>query len=121
MTAPVDCLAHDASVADAQEALEEGSYHHLPVVDSENRLVGVLSDRDLLAAAPNSSVADIMTSRVLVASPTTPLFLACEGLWAERISCLPVVDGYYRPIGILTVHDVLRHLVLRRSPIFRPA
>ncbi len=110
MSRPADCLIRTATVAEARQAMEHGHYHHLPVVDEEHRLVGVLSDRDILAAGAHQSVADVMTSPVLVASPSTPLYLACEGLWAQKVSCLPVIDGNFRPVGILTVFDVLRHL-----------
>lgn len=115
MTCPVDCITSQASHQEAQQALENGHYHHLPVVDEQHRLVGILSDRDLLTAGPNEPISALMTSPVLVAWPTTPLSLACEGLWAQRVSCVPVVDGNFRPLGILTVQDVLRYLV--RHPL----
>ncbi|MCE7873713.1 CBS domain-containing protein [bacterium CPR1] len=115
MTCPVDCITSQASQHEAQQALENGHYHHLPVVDEQHRLVGILSDRDLLAAAPGDPLSSMMTTPVLVASPYTPLSLACEGLWVQKVSCLPVVDGNFRPLGILTVQDVLRYLV--RHPL----
>lgn len=118
MSHPVDCLTRQAKVADALEALEHGGYHHLPVVDEDHRLMGILSDRDLLSTPPGTPVTEIMTSRVLVAALSTPLSLACEGMWSQRISSLTVIDGNYRPVGILTVFDVLSQLVRHPHRLF---
>lgn len=118
MSRPVDCLTRQATVADALEALEHGGYHHLPVVDEQHRLMGILSDRDLLAAPSGQPVTEVMTARVLVAAPSTPLYLACEGMWSQRVSSLTVIDGNYHPVGILTVFDVLSHLVRHPQRLF---
>ncbi|MEW6283932.1 MAG: CBS domain-containing protein, partial [Candidatus Eremiobacterota bacterium] len=120
MTRPVDCVHRGATVAEARQALENGHYHHAPVVDDQHRLVGVLSERDVLAAADQDPVTGVMSSPVLIAMPITPLYLACEALWLRRFSCLPVVDGNLRPVGILTAHDVLEYLVQHPgSPLWK--
>lgn len=95
---------------------------HLLVVDGD-RLVGIVSDRDLKRAmAPPASdaiaqdrslaepLARIMTRDVLTIEPTAPVEDAARVMLTERISALPVTDGD-RLVGIVTETDVLRLFV----------
>ena len=65
-------------VSDAIELLDETGFHHLPVIDQEQRLIGMVSDRDLLGQ--EGELKDFMTSKVLTASPDTALEQAAEAL-----------------------------------------
>lgn len=94
------------SVADAQALLEKHGIHHLPVV-KEQRLVGIVTDRDVRSApAKTKSVADIMTPKPLVIAPDTFVDEAARRLRRHRIGALPVVENG-RLIGILSSADVL--------------
>lgn len=98
---------------------------HLPVVDEEGRLVGVLSDRDVRTAVgspavaarglPNaedeSTVGFLMTGRPVVVAADTPLTEVASHFADERVGAIPVVDERERPIGIVSYVDVLRHLL----------
>jgi acetoin utilization protein AcuB len=94
------------SIADARALLVKYGIHHLPVV-KEQRLVGIVTDRDVRSApAKAKSVAKIMTSKPLVIGPDTFVDEAARQLRRHRIGGLPVVeDG--RLVGILTAADVL--------------
>jgi acetoin utilization protein AcuB len=94
------------SVANARALLEKYGIHHLPVV-KDQRLVGIVTDRDVRSApSKTKSVATIMTSKPLVIDPDTFVDEAARRLRRHRIGALPVVE-HGRLVGILTVADVL--------------
>ena len=102
-------------------------FHHLLVLLGERRLVGVISDRDLLRAsspfvgraserpqdvAPlNRRVHQIMTRNLVVVAPETPVEEAARLMLEKRVSCLPVVGPEGELLGIVTWRDQLRSLL----------
>lgn len=112
---------------DALENIEEGMhrlrFRHLPVVDRRGKLVGLLSHRDLLHAAPSwlseagaehdavmkqLRVGRIMQHEVLTVQPEDPLVEVGKLMWASKIGCLPVVDAEGTLVGIVTEADFIR-------------
>ncbi|MBY0279478.1 CBS domain-containing protein [Candidatus Binatia bacterium] len=108
----------------AEELMRMDRIRHLPVVSGE-RLVGLVSQRDLFRAALSSALArspedeqrwlaripvrQAMTREVLSAHPDADVGHAVEMMLRERVGCLPVVeDG--RLVGLLSETDCLRHL-----------
>lgn len=96
-------------ISEALELMLESGFHHLPVVDDDQRLVGMVSDRDLLGRP--GVLSDFMTPRVLTASPDTSLQRASEALAKQRFHSLVVVNDKRRPVGLLTSCDLLNFLV----------
>jgi CBS domain-containing protein len=79
---------------------------HLLVVDDRGKLVGIVSDRDLLRApACESCVGEVMSREVQTVGPATPAATAAEKLLNGKLSALAVVDSQGRPIGIITSTD----------------
>lgn len=95
----------------ALDTLIEEDIHHLPVVDSDGRLVGILSDRDLLSAPPKTLLSELMENCVLTASEDTELSTAARAMISEEIHCLVVADQERKPVGIITTYDILDYLV----------
>jgi acetoin utilization protein AcuB len=103
--------------------MRAGKFRHLPVIDAEGRLVGLISDRDLAAVRTQEPtqkhmtsggtlvrVGEIMHTDVITAPPDYPLEEAARLMIERRISSLPVVeDG--RLIGILTDIDIFTQFV----------
>jgi len=86
---------------------------HLPVVDERNRLVGIVSDRDLLRQMSEMGTAKVRVSSVMSANPITTSIdddaaTAIELLLEHRISCLPVVGDEMELVGVVTDTDFLR-------------
>jgi magnesium transporter len=78
----------------------------LPVVDGQRRLVGVVSLRDLLGAAPDTHVSDLATPAVH-ATATDSAEKSARLCADRKLLALPVVDNETRLVGILTVDDAL--------------
>lgn len=114
----------EATVGDAAGAMLEAGVRHLPVVDSDRRLVGIVSERDLrtrLATdlrswtqAPPSTldepIAGSMAGEPIAVRPSTSLADCLEAFTDERVGALPIVDEDDRLVGILSYVDLLRWL-----------
>jgi CBS domain-containing protein len=108
----------------ADDLMRLGRIRHLPVVDG-SRLVGIVSQRDLLRAAVSSlldmdraserawlrsiRVGTVMTARVFTVPPWVPVQTAVKIMLDQKIGCLPVVDDG-KLVGLLTETDCLREL-----------
>lgn len=111
-----------------EEAMSRHGFRHMPVVDGK-RLVGIVSQRDLLRASVSSLhpahgakdsqralfarvfVAEVMQREVLTVTPDTGVLDASRKILAHRIGALPVVDAQGELIGIVSENDLLAALV----------
>lgn len=114
MTREVVTLAPAQSFQEAITLVARHRFRHLLVVNTDRRLAGVISDRDLLRFMirnPDrdaSTVADVMKTDAITVGPESSLSAAIAEMLTRRINCLPVVDGEGRLVGILTSTDLLR-------------
>lgn len=115
----------DTPVTDAQDLMRREHLHHLPVVSDHNKkLIGIVSEKDLLYASPSPAstldvyemtrllsklvVSKVMTKQVLTAHPNDLVEDAARKMVDNDIGCLPVVDGNELPVGIVTESDMFR-------------
>lgn len=125
MTANPEVVSSDTPMMEAMQRLREGGYRRLPVM-AEDRLVGIVTDRDLKEATPSKAttlsvyelnyllarmrVRDVMKRPVITVRPDDPLERAALLMEEHRISGLPVV-GQEGLVGIVTITDLLRAFV----------
>lgn len=104
----------DDSIGEAWQVLRELDVRHVPVVNDDGDLVGILSERDLSGRTRESlpvstlRVADVMSGSVVSVNPQTDLREVIEALLEHRIGAIPVVDGESKVVGIISYVDVLR-------------
>ncbi len=124
MTTTVVTFFPEQSLALADEVMRIHGFRHLPVVDADRRLLGMVTDRDILSAKVSSvrEVAD--TTRELIESSILIRDIMSEGLWSvrpdsrasaagtmlidHRFSSLPVLDDEGKLVGLVTEGDFLR-------------
>ena len=108
MSAPVREIEPDCLAGAALALMKELEISHLPVVDN-GRIVGLVGDRDLLDLEENSQakVSQLMSRRLLTASPDSPLWAVARIMLNEEVHCVLVVDDEAGPLGILTSLDIL--------------
>jgi IMP dehydrogenase len=101
-------LSPDALVGDALELMARYRVSGIPITDADDRLVGILTNRDLrFGVASTMRVADAMTKEGLVTAPVgTTLEEAQAILGRHRIEKLPIVDVEGRLKGLITVKDI---------------
>lgn len=121
MTRRPATIEEDAPLEDAAAAMAEGGFRHLPVVDGDGRLVGMLSERDLRARLGtdvgqfadvatdvlHEPVSAVMTPDPIALGPGSTLAAALEVFADERIGAVPVTDGGDRVVGIVSYLDLL--------------
>lgn len=110
MTTDPVTVESTASLAEATTQMDDLRIRHLPVVDA-GKLVGVLSDRDLLEIPQGKGlVSEVMNADVATVTPdTTSVTLAVEVVM-RGIGCLPVLENETL-VGIVTELDILRAFV----------
>ncbi|HMS85629.1 MAG TPA: CBS domain-containing protein [Nitrospira sp.] len=120
MTAPVLSLPSDSRLIEAWTIMSHKGFHHIPITSVHGTLVGMLSYRDLLRHIPElitagetrqasqKHVAEIMTPRVISATPTTEIREIARVMLEERIHAVPILDQDRRLVGILSAQDLLR-------------
>ncbi len=118
----------DASFFEARNLIHEKGIRHLPVVDKDSRLVGIVTDRDIRRAAPSDAttlsvhelnyllgklkVSAFMTpkDKLITITPDTLIEEAVQLMSDHKIGCLPILEGQ-KLYGIFTETDALNHLV----------
>jgi CBS domain-containing membrane protein len=127
MTSELITLFEQQTLPIADDIMKFRRIRHLPVVDDEGRLVGLITHRDVLRAQVSYvsfvkngqegdrgavdldiQVKDVMSRDVWTVSPTTPAHEAGQLLADHAFSCLPVIEPGRRLVGILTDRDFLK-------------
>ena len=131
MTTGPTTLKRNEKLTLADDVMQLGRIRHLPVIDDdEGKLIGIVSQRDLLRGALAQAlgygehgrrklldtllVKEVMATEVATTSPDTLLADAARILAERKIGCLPVVDNG-RLVGILTEGDFVA-LAARKAP-----
>ena len=118
MSVDVQTVSRGTPAANARERMRTKKIHHLLVKDGAE-LVGVLSARDLRRGERRGGgvktrlVADCMTTGAVTVDPDTSVHRAANMMRGRSIGCLIVVDKG-RPVGIVTVADLLDQIPARR-------
>lgn len=136
MTTTVVTVSMDDNLRQIRQIFDRYRFHHVVVVEND-KAVGIISDRDVLKhLSPfigklseraqdvdclNRRAHQIMTRRLTYASPDTPIADALTLMIQNDISCLPVVDGTGKCIGIVTSRDMLRWCTRCALPVPPPA
>ena len=113
--APVT-IRGDTDYWKASEIMQEKDLHHIPVVNEDDKVVGILTRRDLNIAAmhfreAHVEVSEVMHSPVVTIAPGEPLAEAARQMVEHRFGGLPVLDADEHIVGILTETDLLRALI----------
>jgi len=128
MTRKVIAVSPDTVVLEARETMTENGIRHLPVVDSEDRLLGIVTDRDVRSAMPSVlldgadskevrkrlarvTVREIMTPDPMTIPPQYTIQDALLLIQKTRVGAFPVVDETGRLTGIVSIRDLVRAFI----------
>lgn len=127
MTTKPVTITTETNLKDALDIVQSSPFRHLPVLDSDGALVGIVTEKDLVYAAPTSSTTTmsifevnyvlsrmtagkVMRSPVVTVGPDLPVEEAARVMIDHRIGCLPVVEGDGL-VGIISDTDIFRVFV----------
>jgi IMP dehydrogenase len=100
----------DASVAEATELMKRYKIGGIPIVNKDNTLLGILTNRDLrFEKNLTKKVSDLMTTVNLITAPVgTTLEQARDILQEHKIEKLPVIDAQQKLAGLITYKDIMK-------------
>ena len=117
MTTDLITVPPSATLAEARELMHDHRIHHLPVVDANDGLIGLLTLTDVLAAsdsrlrardsrmrAKDIAISEVMTTDIATVQESASLRQAALFLERHKIGCLPVMSGD-KLTGIITDTD----------------
>ena len=127
MSSPVVTFFAEQTLPLAEDVMRFKHLRHLPVIDDDHYLIGLVTHRDLLAAQPSSLTgfsrrerrarnADITVSQIMrrdvwtIREDALASVAGCT-LFDHEYGCLPVLDHGHRLVGIITEHDYLRFAI----------
>jgi len=125
MTKKVISIGKEVDIFEAQEKMVQHNIRHLPVVEENNALIGIVTDRDIRSALPyelfkkdnfakeKEKISDLKVKDIMAKDPFTisPLHTIQDALLLiqeKRVGAFPVVDEQGKLKGILSVRDLLR-------------
>ncbi len=128
MTQKVVTISKDADIIEAKELMEQHQIRHLPVIEPDGLLIGMITDRDLRSAlpatffktenpaekmpvVPSIKVKEIMTQNLVTLSPMDTIQDALLLIQKTLVGALPVVDNKGNLKGIVSVRDLLRAFI----------
>lgn len=110
MQRKVVTIKEDQEITEAARKLLRGETNHLPVLNEQGKLTGVVTTFDLAKAVARPerkvTVQDVMTRNVITTMADEPVDIAAQKLNHHRISALPVVDAQNQCIAILNASDL---------------
>lgn len=136
MVRDVKSILPDITVSQALETLSQNKISGLPVIDKDNKLKGMLSEKEILQyilpgylkkvgsfvyqdnpkvignkvkeLMQDKKVSDIMRTQIVAVKPDAPLSEVARTMMTEKIRRIPVVDAQEKVIGIIAREDVVR-------------
>ena len=128
MSTRVVSVHMDDSLQSLRELFADTGFHHLVVVH-DNKLQGIISDRDLLKsispfvdtlserkldrATLDRKAHQIMTREVITLNPSDSVYSAIELFNTHKISCIPIIDTNRHPVGMVSWRDVMKFMQSR--------
>ena len=128
MTRKVISIDREADIFEAKNKMAAHKIRHLPVVDEGNRLIGIVTDRDIRSAMPSAAlhdidsaeekqrvsslkIKDIMTPNPVTVSPTYTIQDALLLMQKTRVGAFPVTDEQGKLKGIISIRDLIRAFI----------
>jgi CBS domain-containing protein len=119
MSTNITTIHPDATIYDAVNLLYNKRVSGLPVVDSDGKLAGIISENDVLnlvfsGSARSTKVSDVMTKSVVTFSPDSDVDKISLTISEKKYRRVIITDADNRVVGIVSRHDIIR-IILDKS------
>jgi acetoin utilization protein AcuB len=128
MTRDVITVDPEDNLLEAEERMRKHRIHQMPVVDRDNTVLGIITDRDLRSALPSDllydeealkaqelaasiKVKEVMAREVITLSPANTLEDALVLMETKPVGAFPVVDEHRKLKGIISIRDLMRSFI----------
>lgn len=113
MSGKVSSATSSSTLQEAARVLRDGDMGILPIVDEDGRLLGLLTDRDIVVRAvaegkdmTSTLVGEVMTTELYTAGPDDFAFKAIRTMGERQVRRVPIVDSENLLVGILSIADI---------------
>ena len=113
MSTPPITVDRETPIEQAAKVMDDNNISSVMVVDKDGKLVGIFTDRDLRFAVAEGKVGKglpihmLMTENPITISPSDLVIDAMKKMRDADIKHLPVVDGEGKPLGMITMRDII--------------
>jgi predicted transcriptional regulator len=115
--AVVYALKSNHTVKDWQRLIEQTGHSRFPVIDEWNRVIGMITSKDMVNTDPNQTLDKQMTRNPLTVHLRTSIASAAHLMVWEGIELLPVIDANRKMIGVISRKDVMKVMqYIQRQP-----
>jgi len=102
-------------IVDVAKAMHNHKVGSVLIVEG-NKLVGIFTERDLVRVIAegkdlNTPVGEVMSRNLVVAKPEDSITIIASKMIEHWVRHIPVIDDKGKPIGIISIRDILRHIV----------
>lgn len=112
----IGSLKQSATVADFHKLSAETGGSRFPVTDEWNRVIGMITSKDVIGSAQDQKLDKLMTRRPTTVTMNTPLASAAHRMVSEGLELLPVTDRQRKLIGTIGRSEVLRAMHFEGGP-----
>lgn len=106
------------TLLDAARKMASHNIGSLPVVDDEGRIIGIVTERDVVSIiarqgpeALNKPLKEVMTTTLVTGSPDEPIPQLAQKMIRHGIRHIPIIDEKRRVLGVVSIRRILRHLI----------
>ncbi|HIP34453.1 MAG TPA: CBS domain-containing protein, partial [Methanothermococcus okinawensis] len=116
LSRPPIVAKRNISIEEAARILTEKNINHLPIVDEEGRLIGIVTSWDIARAVAQNinSICEIMTKHVISSTLDEPIDVVARKMSRYDISGVPVIDKSGKVVGVVTAEDLSKLLGNRK-------
>ncbi|MBA6304427.1 HPP family protein [Colwellia sp. MB02u-14] len=124
MSHPVASLSEKTLYDEAWNKFQLHKFHHFPILSEYKWLIGIVSDRDMLAHAvlhktgnqAKNPIKALMNNWIVTASPKTNIREICQVMLSQYLGAMPITNDLGDLLGIITRSDILKTIV-KNEPI----
>ncbi|MDD3985990.1 MAG: homocysteine biosynthesis protein, partial [Methanobacterium sp.] len=112
---PLIIASYNDNITDVAKRLVENNINHLPVVDPDNKLLGIITSWDIANAVAKgeTQLKNVMTKKVIIAREDEPVDVIARRIDKHNISGLPIIDKNNQVKGMITAEDISRLICVR--------
>jgi predicted transcriptional regulator len=116
MTKDVITVSEDMSIVELAKVLYENKISGVPVVDKDKKLVGVVTEKDLIniifsGNVTNTKVGDIMSRNIIKFTPDTDIDKIALAISEKNVRRVIIVDDKDKVVGIVSRRDIIKMLI----------
>lgn len=111
MTSPVTTINEEELATEASKIFNKFGFRHIPVLNEQKLISGIISDREIALAKENQKCKDIMVRKIVVCEENASIHEMAIMMLNFKINALPIVNHKREMTGIVTISDILKYVI----------